>query len=124
MSEEHEASARFWEGRWPYAAEKVEMHSGCPYWSGGPYGQQDAEAAQRAFPKHRAEIGDDGYGLLLVPASWTWRVRCRPSAVVSVPPDDAPFTLSWHATRQSAESSLRPGDWVEQVPVEENIRPE
>lgn len=118
MGEEHEVSARFWEGRWPYDAEKIEMHSGCPYWSGGPYGQQDVEAAQRAFPDHRAEIGDDGYGLLLVPVSWTWRVRCRPSSIVSPPPDDddTPITLSWHATKQSAEATAGRGGWVEQLP--------
>ncbi len=118
MGEEHEASAQFWEGRWPYDAEKVEMHSGCPYWSGGPYGQQDVEAAQRAFPEHRAVIGEDGYGLLLVPVSWTRRARCRPSSILSPPPDDddTPISLSWHATKQSADAAVRRGGWVDQLP--------
>ncbi|MGI8537466.1 MAG: hypothetical protein ACR2K2_13485 [Mycobacteriales bacterium] len=116
MGEEHEASWRFWEDRWPYAAEKVEMVSGCPYWNGGPYGQQDVDAAQRAFPEHRAEIDEDGYGLLLVPVSWTWRIRSRPSAFISPPPDDdAPFTRSWHASKSSADAAVGKGEWVEQV---------
>lgn len=117
MSDEYAASAEFWQGRWPYDAEKVEMHSGCPHWRGGPYGRDDVGAAHRAFPDHRAEIGTDGYGLTLVPASWTWRVRARPSSIVALPPgdDDTPVTLSWHATRASAEAAVRRDDWVEQV---------
>lgn len=118
MSQEHTASAEFWQSRWPYDAEKVEMTSGCPVWSGGPYDARDVEAAERAFPEHRAVVGEDGYGLTLVPRTWRWRVRIRPSAVISgAPPEqDAPVTISWHADRASAESAVRAGSWAETLP--------
>ena len=116
MAAEHLASAQFWQGRWPYDAERAEMISGCPSWSGGPYSAQDVEAAERAFPDHRAQVGEDGLGLVLVPRTWTWRVRMLPSAVMTTPPeDDTPFTLSWHLSRESAEAAVPPTAWVEQI---------